>query len=151
MVRTHVGTRDLTLVRTRRSRVYRGQWWRTNDGEDNNKFPRGPHRPGIRMLVAAQGKNEMNRRKAITPKNISLLFLTILGLSLLATTGSEARQRVYYQATCVTGRGNLQSGAPAPDYCTCAGVTACVGCSSFTCSRWAVIKNEGKKTSTKAQ
>ena len=98
-----------------------------------------------------KGKNEMNRRKAITPRNISLLFLTILGISFLATTGGEAREKVYYQATCVTGRGNLPSGAAAPDYCTCAGVTACVGCSSHTCSRWAIIKNEGKKTSTKAQ
>ena len=103
------------------------------------------------MLVAAQGESKMNRRKAISPRTISLLFLTILGLSLLAATGSEARERVYYQATCVTGRGNLPSGAAAPDYCTCAGVTACVGCSSHTCSRWAIIKNEGKKTSTKAQ
>lgn len=91
----------------------------------------------------------MNRRKAMT--KFSILFLMMLGLSFLDTTGSEAREKIYYQATCVTGRGNLPSGAAAPDYCTCAGVTACVSCSSFTCSRWAVIKRNEEKTSTKAR
>ena len=47
-----------------------------------------------------------------------------------------ARKKVYWAATCITNRGFLGNGSPAPDYCICSGRTACVNCTSATCSRW---------------
>ena len=42
-----------------------------------------------------------------------------------------ARKKVYWAATCITNRSNS-----APSYCICSGRTACVNCTSATCSRW---------------
>ncbi len=69
------------------------------------------------------------------------LLTSSLVVALLAiSTAANAGAKIYYAATCHTNRGNLPSGQPAPDYCTCAGKTACVDCSSHTCSRDAVLK-----------
>ena len=74
------------------------------------------------------------------------LLTASLVVTLLSIPTAANAEKIYYPATCHTNRGNLPSGQSAPDYCTCAGITACVGCSSHTCSRDAIVKTPDAKS-----